>query len=139
MAGNYAQGSDVGSYSHPQFTMQQRFTWAGDCASASAVQFAQFASRNKVLVDRASIIYTSGPSATAGTLCVIFYDTALTATTLKALTIAACSAGYATTVTFTAKTLETISQHIACVTTNNEKGDAVVVYEYQVLYPDTYA
>ncbi len=139
MAGNYPSGMDVGSYSHPYFTDQKQATFSGAAAAASLVQWACFAARNKVLVNRVYVRNISAPSTTAGTLCCIHYDTAATATTLKALTVSACSAGWNTTITFTAKTLETISQYIALTLTNNEKGDWLVIYEYQVLYPGTYS
>lgn len=137
MAGNYAGGMDVGSYSHPMFTQVNVAFFSVLGAGVSQTQFASFSSRNKVLVNRANILYTSSPSLTSGTLTVIFYDTALTATTLKTLTVSACSAGWATTVTFTAKTLETITQHISM--TGMDKGDVAVSYEYQVLFPQTYS
>lgn len=139
MAGNYPQGEDVGSYSHPQFTeyRTQSFNING-APSASAKPFAVLQSRNKILVDRVFVRSISSPSTTAGTLCVHFVDTGATATTLKALTVSACSAGWQTSITFTAKTLETITQFMALYLTNNEKGDWLVTYEYQVLYPGTY-
>jgi len=137
MAGNYGSGKEVGSYDHPHFTEQKVAFFAVMPAGVSQTQFAQFSSRNKILVNRANVLYTSSPSLTSGTLCVIFYDTALTATTLKALTVSACTAGYATTMTFTAKTLETITQHISV--TGLDKGDVAVSYEYQVLYPVNYS
>jgi hypothetical protein len=135
MAGNYS--GDIGSYSHPQFTEQRTAFFAVLGVGVSQTQFAQFSSRNKILVNRVSIMYTSSPSSTSGTLAVIFYDTALTATTLKTLTVSSCSAGFATTVTFTAVTLETLSQHLAI--TALDKGDVACSYEYQLLYPETYA
>ena len=135
MAGNYA--GDVDSYSGPHFAEQKVAIFSLSGAPVSATQFAQFASRNKILVNRVNILYTSSPSLTSGSICVIFYDTGLTATTLKALTVSACSAGWATSVTFTAKTLETITQHIGIIAM--DKGDVFVSYEYQVLYPNTYA
>lgn len=135
MAGNYS--GDIGSYSHPQFTEQRTAFFSVLGAGVSQTQFASFSSRNKILVNRANILYTSSPSLTAGTICVIFYDSGLTATTLKALTASAVTAGYATTMTFTAKTLETITQHISV--TGMDKGDVAVSYEYQVLYPETYS
>jgi hypothetical protein len=139
MAGNYTRGSDVGSYSHPYFTGQHQHCWTGAAGQASGTLWAHFASRNKVLVSRVSVLAISAPSATAGSLQVIHYDTAGTATTLKGLTLSGCSLGFATTLTLTEKTLETISQYIALKLTANEKGDWIVTYDYQVLFPDTYA
>ena len=136
MAGNYPAGMDVGSYSHPQFTETRTATFSLAGAPVSATQIAQFASRNKILVNRVNILYTSSPSLTVGSIAVIFYDSALTATTLKGMTVSSCSAGWATTISFTAKTLDTITQHIGVIAL--DKGDIFVSYEYQVLYPDTY-
>ena len=134
MAGNYS--GDIDSYSGPFFSEQKVANFSVLGAGVSQTQFASFSSRNKILLNRVNVLYTSSPSLTAGTLCVIFYDSALTATTLKALTVSACTAGWATTLTFTAKTLETINQHFSM--TGMDKGDVVVSYEYQVLYPATY-
>jgi len=137
MAGNYS--GDVGSYSHSYFTsgMQERLTNIAG-ATASLAAWARFRARNKVLVSGVSLVNISAPTLTSGSLNVIFYDTGATATTLKSLTISSCSAGWATALTFTGKTLETLTQYIALTFTANEKGDWDVLYDYQVLYPDTY-
>ena len=137
MAGNYS--GDVGSYSHPQFTTQNQQIYSREGAAVSLTNFACFASRNKVLVNRVFVRALSTPSATAGTLCVNFIDTAGTEVTLKALTLSACSLGFITSLSFTAKTLETVTQYIGIDLTNNEKGKWLVIYDYQVLYPATYA
>jgi len=139
MAGNYTSGKQIGKYSDPQYTTQREAVINVEGAGVSATPFAAFMSRNKVLVNRVSVRCLSSPSVTSGTLCVHFVDTGGTATTLKHLTLAACSAGWNTTLTFTAKTLETLTQYIALFATSNDKGNWSVVYEYQVLYPGTYA
>ena len=139
MAGNYPRAEEVGSYSHPYFTTQhEAFLGNVAAAAASATAWAKFRSRNKILVSRVSLVCISAPSATAGSLHCVHYDTGATATTLKSLTIAACSAGWATSLSFTGKTLGTLTEYIALMNQNNEKGDFEVIYEYQVLYPATY-
>lgn len=139
MAGNYQTGDMVGSYSHPQFTVQQESLSRHAAAAASATSWGHFRSRNKVLVSRVSLVCISAPSNTAGTIKVYHVDTGATATALYTLTVSACSAGWATTMNFTGKTLGTITEAITLQQENNEKGDWDVLVEYQLLYPENYA
>jgi len=140
MAGNYQTGDTVGSYSHPYFTGQNEAYMPNTVAAqASATAWGHFRSRNKLLVSRVSLYCVSAPSATAGSLHVVHLDTGATATTLASLTLASCVAGYATTLSFTGKTLGTITEAIALLNQNTEKGDFDLVYEYQVLYDTNYA
>ena len=140
MAGNYAAGDMVGSYSHHQFTTQNQCCMCVNGAPVTAVNFACFASRNKVMVNRVHVRAISSPSGTPGSLAVHFNDTGATVTTLQNMTVSACSAGWNTSFSFTAKTLETITQFISLVSDGGcDKGDWMVVYEYQVLFPVTYS
>jgi len=140
MAGNYTSGNDIGSYSHPQFTTQNQAVMFVDGAPTTAVNWACFASRNKVIVNRVYLRCTSSPSATAGSMAVHHNDTGGTVTTLANITVSACSAGWNTTMTLTEKTLETITQFISLVNDGTcDKGNWLVVYDYQVLFPGTYS
>lgn len=135
MAGNYVTGDQVGSYSHSYFTTQQE-TYMGNvvAAQASATAWGHFRSRNKVIVSRVSLVCRSTPSATAGSLHVVYLDTGGSVNTLKTLTLASCTLGWATTLSFTGKTLSTLTEAIALIQQNTEKGDFDLVYEYQVLF-----
>ena len=137
MAGNYS--GDVGSYSHSHFTELKQAVMSVEGAPTTAIAFACFASRNKVIVNRVYVRCISSPSGTAGTLCVQHYGTSGTAATLQAMTASAVSAGWNTTFSFTAKTLETITEYLGLVSTGAvDKGNWLVIYEYQVLFPATY-
>jgi len=139
MSGNYTDGDQIGSYSDPQFTALRQNCMHVQGAPTTALSWACFASRNTVLVNRVYVRCISSPSATAGTLCVHFTDTDATVTTLQAMTASAVSATWNTTFSFTAKTLATITQYLSLASTGGvDKGDWMVVYEYQVLPPATY-
>jgi hypothetical protein len=135
---NYSGQLD--SYSHPYYTMLHKdASYNAAAGAASGTAWGYFRSRNKVLVSRVSIVCRSTPSATNGTLKVFQNDTAGTAlATVKTLTVSQCSAGWATSLSWTAVTLETLTQYMSMKFENNEKGKFDIIYEYQICYPVNY-
>jgi hypothetical protein len=133
---NYASGSDIGTYSHEDFTgLREVLLNKVQGAAASVTNFAHFASRNKILIRAAHIWARSAASGTAGSMHVVRGTTTIAS---KAMGSLADAGKYHCITVTTLNTLATITDVIALRASGNEKGKFDVLYEYQVLYPATF-
>lgn len=133
---NYASGSDIGTYSHEDFTgLREVLLNVVQAPAASVTNFAHFASRNKILIRAAHIWSRSAASGTAGSMHVVRGTTTIASTTLSSLSDVG---DYRCITCTTLNTLATITDIIALRMSGNEKGKFDVLYEYQILYPATF-
>jgi|TARA_Y100000310_G_scaffold42078_1_gene39376 hypothetical protein len=126
---------DTTAYDHPHFTISRESRMAAVQGPASAVDFAHFRSRNKVLLRAIHVNLRSAASGTAGSL-----HYTRSAATLASKTISSASVGYSAVLTLTTNnTLHTISEVAAIrITGAADKGKWDVLYEYDILYPSTH-
>ena len=121
---------DTTAYDHPHFTISRESRMAAVQGPASAVDFAHFRSRNKVLLRAIHVNLRSAGS--------LHYTRS--AVTLASKTISSASVGYSAVLTLTTNnTLHTISEVAAIrITGAADKGKWDVLYEYDILYPSTH-
>ena len=127
---------DVGSYSHSDYTGLREAFFNRVHFTTSATEYAQFASRNKVLVRAVHVWIRSAMSAAGGSLYVARGTTTIAAVTV----VSGTTTGTYHCITCTSlNTLATITDvmGVGCSGAVGGKGDLDIMYEYQVLYPST--
>lgn len=128
-----ANKGTISQYDDPNFTVLREHFRKAVQGPASVTDFAQFFSRNKILVRAVHAKLASAASAAGGTLHVTRSAVTISSKTL----VSATSAGSITSFTLTTlNTLHTITEIMALrVSGAADKGKWDVIYEYQIL-PD---